>query len=110
MDCWLKTGSLLEKRKSENETNSSPNEIEKTNIILPVIAEPTNNAELKHSSDSNSNFENKKWPIVWTESQWFEFKEKYPWVVSVDGKLGCSICSSITCLRGFKDRKITHFS
>lgn len=57
-------------------------------------------------SSSNSNIESKKWPMVWNESQWIEFKEKYPWIVSADGKLGCNICSSITCLGASKKERL----
>ncbi|KAL5233444.1 hypothetical protein ACI65C_000854 [Semiaphis heraclei] len=42
----------------------------------------------------------------WNESQWIEFKEKYPWIVSADGKLGCNICSSITCLGASKKERL----
>ncbi|XP_008183248.1 E3 SUMO-protein ligase KIAA1586-like [Acyrthosiphon pisum] len=44
--------------------------------------------------------------MVWNESQWIEFKEKYPWIVSADGKLGCNICSSITCLGASKKDRL----
>ncbi|XP_008182397.1 zinc finger BED domain-containing protein 1-like [Acyrthosiphon pisum] len=44
--------------------------------------------------------------MVWSESQWIEFKEKYPWIVSADGKLGCNICSSITCLGASKKERL----
>ncbi|CAI6369062.1 unnamed protein product [Macrosiphum euphorbiae] len=85
MDSWLKTGSLLErKRKSENNKNP-PNKMKKINII-PEISKTADNVTLVSPSSSNSNIESKKWPVVWNESQWIEFKEKYPWIVGADGK------------------------
>ena len=81
MDSWLKMGSLLErKRKLENNKNT-PNKIKKNNdIILPETSKTTDNVTLVSPSSSNSNIESKKWPMVWNESQWIEFKEKYPWM------------------------------
>jgi len=93
----------------ENNKNTL-NQIKKNNdIILPEISKTTDNVTLvspSTSTTSNSNIQSKKWPMVWNESQWIECKEKYPWIVSADGKLGCNICSSITCLGASKKERL----
>lgn len=79
MNRWLQTGSLSDKRKLvDNENPTQPNKIIKTTDVI-----------------TQEVVETKKWPSVWNDCQWFEFKEKYPWIICSNGKLKCKTCSSI---------------
>jgi len=42
------------------------------------------------------------WPSDWSYDQWVEKKNKYPWLICSDGKIGCEYCKSVDTLKTFK--------
>lgn len=46
------------------------------------------------------------WPKIWTELQVNGFRDKYPWLVASDGKLGCSVCKQASASALIKQQLI----
>ncbi|UYV76318.1 hypothetical protein LAZ67_14000008, partial [Cordylochernes scorpioides] len=58
------------------------------------------NSSPEKMNDQDSKFE------VWNDSQYIQFKEKYPWLSISKGRLGCNICASVKTLGAAKSERI----
>jgi hypothetical protein len=59
-------------------------------------------------ADNNNSCESgpSPWPKIWTEQQVNGFRDKYPWLVASDGKLGCSACKQASASALIKQQRI----
>ncbi|XP_022170490.1 E3 SUMO-protein ligase KIAA1586-like, partial [Myzus persicae] len=46
------------------------------------------------------------WPSEWSYNQWVEKKNKYPWLICIDGKIGCEYCKSVGTLKTFQSKGV----
>jgi len=112
MDRWLKTGNLCTKRSLEVEEDAEKNELEEAvkrnkNTVgtsnastISKRADILINSSPEKMNDQDSKFE------VWNDSQYIQFKEKYPWLSISKGRLGCNICASVKTLGAAKSERI----
>lgn len=54
------------------------------------------------TSTPNSSNSTCSWPSIWTEDMWERKKAAFPWLDSIEGKLGCTTCKKVVHLVAFK--------
>ncbi|XP_022176912.1 E3 SUMO-protein ligase KIAA1586-like [Myzus persicae] len=66
--------------------------------------------QLKDASEKNSNTnpfnEVHLWPSEWTYNQWIQKKDRYPWLICDDGKIGCLYCKNVGELKTCKSQGV----
>ncbi|KAJ8882971.1 hypothetical protein PR048_014810 [Dryococelus australis] len=45
-------------------------------------------------------------PSVWTEVMWNNKRDALPWIDCKNGRLGCKLCSEVSCRSSFKNERI----
>ena len=112
MDRWLKTGTLSNKRKSENDglpTDENKKEkaleVKKPTIISPEAGKITSELLIDTNMIQKYNLD-VTWPEIWSYSQYSDFKDKYTWLISSKEKLGCNFCSTVKSLGVLKRERL----
>lgn len=77
-------------------------------IIFNIIFQ--DQKQLKDASKKNSNTnpfnEIHLWPSEWTYNQWIQKKDRYPWLICDDGKIGCLYCKNVGELKTCKSQGV----
>ena len=112
IDRWLRTGTLSNKRKSENDglhadENKKENilEMKTPTIISPEADKSTSELLIDTNMIQKYNLDVTR-PEIWSYSQYSEFKDKYTWLISLKGKFGCDFCSAVKSLGVLKCERL----
>ncbi|KAL4082353.1 hypothetical protein QTP88_030035 [Uroleucon formosanum] len=106
------------KAPKENKKGKSSDCQPKIEILIKLSAKDTikkdvyvkDQKQLKDASEKNSNTnpfnEVHLWPSEWTYNQWIQKKDRYPWLICDDGKIGCLYCKNVGELKTCKSQGV----
>lgn len=106
-------------QKTNNIPSSSYNESELLLLPSSSMSELEMETDLPSQSDDESeiptvskadeidyNYNNSKWPSIWTREMWDHKKDAFPWLDCQNGKLGCTLCKQVSHLGAFKKERL----
>ncbi|UYV79362.1 hypothetical protein LAZ67_17002309 [Cordylochernes scorpioides] len=99
--CYKQVEEDAEKNELEEAVKRNKNTVGTSNAsTISKRADILINSSPEKMNDQDSKFE------VWNDSQYIQFKEKYPWLSISKGRLGCNICASVKTLGAAKSERI----
>ncbi|XP_050064565.1 E3 SUMO-protein ligase KIAA1586-like [Aphis gossypii] len=98
-------------KNSDDEDDPSPVAKKKSKMdnksTHPLISEDDQNLKQMCDTINCITKSSVPWPSDWSYDQWIEKKNKYPWLIYSDGKIGCEYCKSVDTLKTFKSKGVS---
>ncbi|KAF0746987.1 E3 SUMO-protein ligase KIAA1586-like, partial [Aphis craccivora] len=98
----------IEKKKSDLDDSMSSEETCRSSSKTPDNISKLDQKLVKDTSEKNSNSnasnEVHLWPSEWNYNQWIQKKDRYPWLICDNGKIGCLYCKNVGELKTCKSQ------